>query len=372
MGKKWSEERKRKHSESVKAYWTDDRRKAKSEAMQDFWTDDRKAAKSEVMTGEGNHMHGSTRTLSDESRAKISNSLKGYKHSEETKRKIGAAHTGMKRSTETRRKISEAKQGTVTSDETKKLLSIRGIERYEDPEERRKTGEASHRAWKNPKTRKALMAAVNDPHNIAKRVQGIKNFRLLRYDEFLRARKQQSETLLVRLEDPDYYEQRYGSEFKVRMSEQAKEQWADPDIRNRMEESLRKAWQKPNREDRIARFIEVATSFKHCKSGHHHSPKAGKVHYRSSYELAFFQQLDAEPEVSTYEVETLQIPYKFEGKKRTYIPDVLIHYVDGTQEIVEIKPEALLDTPENDAKLEAAFKQYGYQFVIVTEQELFQ
>lgn len=119
-------------------------------------------------------------------------------------------------------------------------------------------------------------------------------------------------------------------------------------------------------------FLTMERKNNKYKSGHHHSPKAGKVHYRSSYELAFFQQLDAEPEVSTYEVETLQIPYKFEGKKRTYIPDVLIHYVDGTQEIVEIKPEALLDTPENDAKLEAAFKQYGDQFVIVTEQELFQ
>ena len=106
------------------------------------------------------------------------------------------------------------------------------------------------------------------------------------------------------------------------------------------------------------------------KSGYHHSPKAGKVHYRSSYELAFYQQLDQESEVSTYEVEAVQIPYYFDGRQRTYIPDVLIHYTDGGQELVEIKPEALLDTPENDAKFEAAFKEYGEQFVIVTEHEL--
>ena len=47
-------------------------------------------------------------TFSDEHRANMSASHKGTKHSEETRAKIGAAHKGKKISKETRAKMSEA------------------------------------------------------------------------------------------------------------------------------------------------------------------------------------------------------------------------------------------------------------------------
>ena len=50
------------------------------------------------------------RKLSEETRRKISDALKGKKFSEETKRKMSEAKKGKKRSEETRRKISETKK----------------------------------------------------------------------------------------------------------------------------------------------------------------------------------------------------------------------------------------------------------------------
>lgn len=81
----------------------------------------------EVMSGENNPNYGKPR--SDETKAKISNSLKGRyigennpnygKHlSEEAKRRISQANTGRIPNEETRRKMSEARRGMIQSPET--------------------------------------------------------------------------------------------------------------------------------------------------------------------------------------------------------------------------------------------------------------
>ena len=61
--------------------------------------------------------------LSIETRRKLSEVRKGRKHSEETRRKIGEAHKGKARSEETCRKISEAKKGKTLSEETCRKIS---------------------------------------------------------------------------------------------------------------------------------------------------------------------------------------------------------------------------------------------------------
>ena len=78
--------------------------------------------------GENNVMFG--KHHSEETRNKISDSLKGHKFSDETKRKISDAKKGKTtwnkckhHSEETKRKISEAQKGKILSEETKRKIS---------------------------------------------------------------------------------------------------------------------------------------------------------------------------------------------------------------------------------------------------------
>lgn len=60
---------------------------------------------------EHNKLHNTGKKLSEETRAKISSSCKGWKPSAESRAKMSAAHIGKKHSEETRAKISAAKSG---------------------------------------------------------------------------------------------------------------------------------------------------------------------------------------------------------------------------------------------------------------------
>ncbi len=99
--------------------------------------------------------------------------------------------------------------------------------------------------------------------------------------------------------------------------------------------------------------------------------------YRSSYELAFFHMLEASDVVERYVVEGLRVPYLFDGSKRTYIPDVLVLYKDGSMRVYEIKPKQLVNTPIVQAKARACISflkkhmpETTYHFV--TQDEIFE
>lgn len=62
------------------------------------------------------------RVVTEETKQKISDSLKGKARSNETKQKISTAHLGKTRSTEHRKSISTAKIGTKRSEETKQNM----------------------------------------------------------------------------------------------------------------------------------------------------------------------------------------------------------------------------------------------------------
>lgn len=87
--------------------------------------------------------------VSEETRKKISNTLRGQifteercrnishalrerKFTDEHKKKIGAAHVGMKRSPEARRKMSEVAMGKVRSEGTRKKMSMAKIESFKN------------------------------------------------------------------------------------------------------------------------------------------------------------------------------------------------------------------------------------------------
>jgi hypothetical protein len=107
------------------------------------------------------------------------------------------------------------------------------------------------------------------------------------------------------------------------------------------------------------------------KRGHHLSPKAGNVYYRSSYELKAYQLLDADPTVLTYTPEPFAIPYKdAQGQSRNYVPDILVSYIDGSTLLVEIKPQYQLDAPEVEYKHAVAQLHSQGWFAVWTEAEL--
>jgi len=76
--------------------------------------------------------------------------------------------------------------------------------------------------------------------------------------------------------------------------------------------------------------------------GYHDSPKAGRVYFMSGWEKRRWADLDADPEVVRYERSPCAIPYEWDGSTHRYVPDVLIHYNDGSTMLEEIKPEKLL------------------------------
>lgn len=107
------------------------------------------------------------------------------------------------------------------------------------------------------------------------------------------------------------------------------------------------------------------------KRGHHDSPKSGKVYYRSSYELEVYKQLDAITDVVSYKAEAVSIPYEWNGITRIYLPDLLVCLIDGTELVIEIKPNYQLDDPQNQAKFLAAQAIYGDRFEVWSEELIF-
>lgn len=97
-------------------------------------------------------------------------------------------------------------------------------------------------------------------------------------------------------------------------------------------------------------------SYTYGKGGHHHSPKVGRVYYRSSYELRAYELLDENPFVAWYETEPVVIEYKnLQGLTRRYRPDLMVEWGDGTYTLVEIKPAWKMDDPLVLMKASAAF-----------------
>lgn len=109
------------------------------------------------------------------------------------------------------------------------------------------------------------------------------------------------------------------------------------------------------------------------QGSHFESVKCSKTFYcRSSYECKYLEKLETDPDVLSYEVEPLAIPYMFEGRVRNYIPDVMVTRA-GKQQLVEVKPAVLTDTEQNVQKASAARNwcdQNGIEFLVITESEL--
>lgn len=120
----------------------------------------------------------------------------------------------------------------------------------------------------------------------------------------------------------------------------------------------------------VKNYIEGKMKF---KGGHYFSAKNMKeLYYRSSYELQAFTILEQLSKVVKYEVEPFGIEYEKDNKKHFYIPDILVHYDDGTKELIEVKPEWKLGS--DDIKIKAGRRyaiQHNMEFSVWTERNLF-
>lgn len=106
-----------------------------------------------------------------------------------------------------------------------------------------------------------------------------------------------------------------------------------------------------------------------------------EVTYRSSYELRYYHLLELNPDVVSYEVESIKIPYICpENTRRNYIPDVIVMYKTGNIEICEIKPKIMLRDPIVMRKAKACGMYFynllkdsdiKYQYRFIVEEDLF-
>lgn len=113
---------------------------------------------------------------------------------------------------------------------------------------------------------------------------------------------------------------------------------------------------------------------KHYITGTYNAKKCkNPINYRSSWELTVAQHLDEDPNVESFEYETIVIPYitnKKTNRIRKYFPDFIVHYKSGNTTIIEVKRESALTQKTIQIKAEAAIKyaaQKGWSYIFWTE-----
>ena len=113
------------------------------------------------------------------------------------------------------------------------------------------------------------------------------------------------------------------------------------------------------------------------KNGVFYSKKNNKEFiFRSAYEFGYFHILESDPNVVSYLVEPLSIPYRFGSRNRSYHPDLMVLYKDGSIRILEIKPIRLVRNRIVQIKADAA-RQFINEFLencsfqFITEKDIF-
>ena len=100
--------------------------------------------------------------------------------------------------------------------------------------------------------------------------------------------------------------------------------------------------------------------------------------YRSAYEYAYLLKLEADPSVVNYIVEPFNIAYMDGTRRRSYKPDIVVLRTNGSVEVIEIKPKAMLSNETVQRKAAAArsfikrnFKNSVVEYKFITEEDIF-
>ena len=110
------------------------------------------------------------------------------------------------------------------------------------------------------------------------------------------------------------------------------------------------------------------------KASHFFSKKCNTEFYcRSSYERAYLEKLETDPQILSFDTEPFRVPYIYEGREHNYVPDFIINRTDGTSFIAEVKPSSLVFEPKNAAKIaacQAICNEKRIPYSIITEHDL--
>jgi len=111
-------------------------------------------------------------------------------------------------------------------------------------------------------------------------------------------------------------------------------------------------------ENRIRRAKEIASRIQlkgyQYKTGYIHLVRLDcQLHYRSSYEMLALILLDQKEEVVKIDVETVYIPYVNRRCIKVYTPDLLVTLDDGKKILIEIKPNAFVNSFDVQKKIDA-------------------
>ena len=106
---------------------------------------------------------------------------------------------------------------------------------------------------------------------------------------------------------------------------------------------------------RTASSLATITAFKEGRCGrppkYFESTKNGTtVIYRSKGEKLLLDVLETSPFVIKYECEPFILRYRYESATFYYLPDVLVHYVNGQSELIEVKSTGWLPNAKETAK----------------------
>jgi len=154
--------------------------------------------------------------------------------------------------------------------------------------------------------------------------------------------------------------------LKMSLAKKGRKQKPDTEEGKRNKSLARKKYIKEN--------PDCVTGNNYGKGGYFFSKKNNKdIHYRSSYELLAYELLEQMSKVKYYDTEPFAIQYQYEGIDRRTIPDILITYTDETKELIEVKPEYMMDNLQTKAKLQAMAsfaKDNDWKFDVWTERTL--
>lgn len=121
---------------------------------------------------------------------------------------------------------------------------------------------------------------------------------------------------------------------------------------------------------------KIPKNYNYVTGGFASRKRTSMAGYESPLEHEYMLLLEFDPEVETFEEQPIRIWFKGEtGRKKPYVPDVLVRYRNACPELIEVKTTA--DLKKNKQryalKFEAAkahAKEQGWKFRIVTEKNI--
>lgn len=96
----------------------------------------------------------------------------------------------------------------------------------------------------------------------------------------------------------------------------------------------------------------------------------------SELEQNMFLLFEFDKQVVRYDSQALRVQYQFRGRKRSYTPDIVAKYADGSFKSFEVKPAYKLSQPDIKAKFKVLTKHFieneGHPLSFLTEKDIYE